>query len=93
MSGGPDPAYVAGHCVVVGYGVPRMTPLGIPETVMAKMPADAGEFIDTWHVVGMRGTDSCDFAVDEVFVVGHLTPTEPSTSTPPPQAHRRRTVC
>jgi len=39
-----------------------------PEAVMAYLPRESCEVIDTWHVMGMRGTGSNDVAVTDVFV-------------------------
>lgn len=39
-----------------------------PETRAMIMPASAGEVIRTWDTLGMRGTGSHDFAVDNLFV-------------------------
>jgi len=36
--------------------------------IAAIMRADEAEVIDTWHSLGMRGTDSNDVAVEDVFV-------------------------
>ncbi len=41
---------------------------GEPEVVMAYLPPENCEIIDTWHVSGMRGTGSNDIAVTDVFV-------------------------
>lgn len=41
---------------------------GTPETVMVALLSEEAELLDTWHVLGLRGTNSCDFAVREVFV-------------------------
>jgi indole-3-acetate monooxygenase len=41
---------------------------GEPEAVMAYLPRESCEVIDTWHVMGMRGTGSNDVAVTDVFV-------------------------
>jgi alkylation response protein AidB-like acyl-CoA dehydrogenase len=76
-SGGPGTHFVAGNCIVMDNGAPRFNSEGIPELILAVMPADRVEFLDTWHVLGMRGTDSCDFAAHEVFVPGHMTTTFP----------------
>ena len=38
------------------------------EEVMTYIPVSEGKVIDTWHVVGMRGTASRDFEVHDVFV-------------------------
>jgi alkylation response protein AidB-like acyl-CoA dehydrogenase len=46
---------------------PRMTPHG-PEMVGLTLMASEAQIIDTWHSLGMRGTDSNDVAVDGVFV-------------------------
>jgi alkylation response protein AidB-like acyl-CoA dehydrogenase len=67
-SGGPQPTHVVGHCVVLDSGAPRLTALGTPETVLALMPAADVELLDNWHVVGLCGTDSCDFVARDVFV-------------------------
>ena len=72
-SGGPDPDLIAGHCVVIENGAPRIGPGGVPDMVLAALPAAQVEFLDTWHVLGLRGTDSCDFAVHEVFVPEDMT--------------------
>jgi alkylation response protein AidB-like acyl-CoA dehydrogenase len=39
-----------------------------PETRMVYFPADTCEIIDTWHVMGMRGTGSHDVEVKDVFI-------------------------
>jgi alkylation response protein AidB-like acyl-CoA dehydrogenase len=39
-----------------------------PEAVMAYLPAESCQVIDTWDVMGMRGTGSNDVAVSDVFV-------------------------
>ena len=41
---------------------------GEPEVVMAYLPRESCHVIDTWHVMGMRGTGSNDVAVTDVFV-------------------------
>ena len=41
---------------------------GAPEVVMAYLPRESCQVIDTWHVLGMRGTGSHDVVVTDVFV-------------------------
>src|SRR5690606_23631686 len=67
-TGGPRPDYVSGNSVVMEGGQPRIGPSGHPEAILALMPASEVEFLDNWHVIGMRGTDSCDVRVRDVFV-------------------------
>jgi alkylation response protein AidB-like acyl-CoA dehydrogenase len=67
-SGGPDPHFVAGNCMIMEDGKPLLDDHGHPQMVLAMIHADQGKFIDTWHVLGMRGTDSCDIEIDDVFV-------------------------
>ncbi|HJU72715.1 MAG TPA: acyl-CoA dehydrogenase family protein [Gemmatimonadaceae bacterium] len=48
-------------------GQPRMTEFG-PEMIAVIMRTSEVEIIDTWHTLGMRGTDSNDAAFKDVFV-------------------------
>ncbi|MBW3668416.1 MAG: acyl-CoA dehydrogenase family protein [Actinobacteria bacterium] len=63
-SGIPHATWVVGHCLVSEGGQPRLGPDGGPEMRMALMPVEAATVLDTWHVLGMRGTASADFEVD-----------------------------
>lgn len=67
-SGGPNPDYVAGNCIVLHDGKPKVGANGFPDAILAMVPAAEAEFVDTWHVLGMRGSDSCDIAIKEKFV-------------------------
>lgn len=53
---------------VLEDGVPRQTEAGGPETRSFFLPAADAEILDTWHVIGLRGTGSSDVAVHDVFV-------------------------
>lgn len=46
---------------------PKMTD-GTPEVIGAIFPAEMGQILDTWDSLGMRGTDSNDIAVSDLFV-------------------------
>lgn len=46
---------------------PRTTPVG-PAIVAVILRTSEVEIVDTWHSLGMRGTDSNDVAADGVFV-------------------------
>lgn len=39
-----------------------------PAVIGAILPAGEATIVDTWHALGMRGTDSADIAVDSVLV-------------------------
>lgn len=67
-SGGPRPDFVTANCIVFEGDAPRRGPSGATETAVVLLEAGQVEFLDTWHVVGMRGSDSCDFAAHGVFV-------------------------
>lgn len=72
-SGGPSPHVVGANCIVMENGSPRVSADGVPEMILAWIPADQVEFLDTWHVLGLRGTDSCDFRIEDVFVPSEMT--------------------
>ena len=67
--------WLSGGCVILeGDGIRRL-PSGAPDARMMFFPAQEVELIDTWHVAGLKGTGSGDFAVSEIWV-----PQERSTS-------------
>jgi indole-3-acetate monooxygenase len=49
-------------------GAPVMDAKGSPEMLQAVLRAADVSILDTWHVSGMRGTGSHDYAVDNLFV-------------------------
>jgi alkylation response protein AidB-like acyl-CoA dehydrogenase len=55
-------------CTVMQGDSPRLTAAGMPELRHLLVPAAAIRIEDTWSVVGMCGTGSHDFIVDDVFV-------------------------
>ena len=61
-----DANWIATTAMVMATDQSR--PEGEPEAVMAYLPRESCEIIDTWHVMGMRGTGSNDVALTDVFV-------------------------
>jgi indole-3-acetate monooxygenase len=55
-------------CVIWEGDKPRRTPAGTPMTRIFWVPAESATILDTWHVLGLRGTGSHDFALADVFV-------------------------
>jgi indole-3-acetate monooxygenase len=53
--------------IVMDGAAPKMVN-GAPELIGAVFPTSDAQIIDTWYTLGMRGTDSCDVAVDSLFV-------------------------
>src|SRR5215472_10354784 len=62
-----DADLIATSAVLVGDHT-RPDGQGGPDLVMVYLPRESCEVIDTWHVLGMRGTGSNDVAVADVFV-------------------------
>ena len=55
-------------CKVVDANGPRLNSDGAPETRTMLVPIEAVTVHDTWNVVGLQGTGSHDFEVEDVFV-------------------------
>ena len=60
--------WLATQCRVIDDNGPRFGPTGAPETRMVMMSADSATIFDTWFPMGMRGTGSKDFVVEDVYV-------------------------
>jgi indole-3-acetate monooxygenase len=53
---------------------PKIDPAtGQPAPFVAFFPRREATILDAWHTLGMRGTGSTDYAVDDLFVPDHLT--------------------
>jgi alkylation response protein AidB-like acyl-CoA dehydrogenase len=63
-----DANWIATTATVMAGEPAQAADTGAPEVVMAYLPRDTCHVIDTWHVLGMRGTGSHDVAVTDVFV-------------------------
>jgi indole-3-acetate monooxygenase len=55
-------------CIMMDGDKPRLTAAGTPVLRALWVPREAVTIVDTWQVMGMRGTGSQDFTVDDVFV-------------------------
>src|SRR5437016_2076910 len=60
-------AWLAARALIFEDGQPRLKD-GQTEERYLFVPAAEAELLDTWHVRGMRGTGTHDFAVNDVFV-------------------------
>ncbi len=67
-SGSQNADWVLGGCLLTENGEPMLDSSGNPRQTMMIMPADSVEFLDTWHVSGLRGTGSLDYQVTNLFV-------------------------
>jgi alkylation response protein AidB-like acyl-CoA dehydrogenase len=55
-------------------GRPKIDPqTGVAAPFAVFFPRDRAKILDTWHTLGMRGTGSTDYAVQDLFVPDHLT--------------------
>jgi alkylation response protein AidB-like acyl-CoA dehydrogenase len=55
-------------CVMMDGDTPYLSPSGAPVLRAVWVPREQVSIVDTWSVMGMRGTGSQDFTVDDVFV-------------------------
>ncbi len=71
-SGCRHAAWLAARALIFEDGQPRLKD-GQTEERYLFVPAAEAELLDTWHVRGMRGTGTHDFAVNDVFVPSERT--------------------
>jgi indole-3-acetate monooxygenase len=55
-------------CIMMDGDTPRRTAAGAPVLRALWVPRESVSIVDTWAVMGMRGTGSQDFTVDDIFV-------------------------
>jgi len=55
--------WLAGGCVLLEDGQPRLLPNGLPDARMVFFPRAAAQALDGWHVSGLVGTGSGEVAV------------------------------
>ena len=63
-----DATWIARTAMVMDGDTPRLSASGAPEVLLAIVPIDDCEIIDTWYVMGMRGTGSDDIVMTNLFV-------------------------
>jgi len=66
-------------CVLWEGDKPVRAPSGAPVTRIFWVPARDAEIVDTWHVLGLRGSSSHDFTLADLFVPDRhsVSPTDP----------------
>ena len=73
-SGGKHATWLGGHCrVYEADGGPRLAADGEHVNRTALFPRSAATIADDWYVVGLRGTRSEGYGVDDLFVEEALT--------------------
>jgi alkylation response protein AidB-like acyl-CoA dehydrogenase len=68
-SGAPNCTWFGGHSVICDAdGTPRKGADGKPMVRTMLFPKSSAEVIDVWDVLGLRGTGSNDYTVNDLFV-------------------------
>ena len=67
-SGTGHAEYVAAGFMPMVDGEMQWVSEGVPDMQVAVVPRDQVEFKDGWHVQGLKGTGSYDYAINDVFV-------------------------
>lgn len=67
-SGSKHAPYIHTGAIVHENGAPRLDAHGAPEVRIFYVPREAVSFGDNWDVIGLRGTGSIDYSVQDVFV-------------------------
>lgn len=67
-SGSYQPAWVPAGFLAMEENGPRRLPDGRPDLRIAVLPPGQVTWSDTWDAVGLRGSQSQDFSVEDVFI-------------------------
>ena len=68
-SGCRQARWMGAHChVLEADGTPRLNRFGRPTVRTLLFPADKATLLDTWRTIGLRGTASDSYSVDDLFV-------------------------
>lgn len=67
-SGSANCTWLCGGTMVYVGGTLQMLPSGRPDNRMMVFPAADAELLDTWHVMGLKGTGSGDIQVSNIRV-------------------------
>lgn len=81
-SGCQHPEWLGAAALIFDGEAPRMGPDGTPDVKLMLFRRSECEVLDTWNPLGMRGTGSTDFRLDNVFIPEYRTF---SLLTTPPQ--------
>jgi indole-3-acetate monooxygenase len=72
FSGHAHCRWLAGGCMLIEDGQPRLLADGRPDTRMVFFPIEAATLLDGWHVSGLTGTGSGEVAVaDQLIPASH----------------------
>lgn len=67
-SGSANCTWLCGGCTVWENGEMKRLPSGAPDARMMVFPASDATLLDTWHVMGLKGTGSGDIEVKDIRV-------------------------
>jgi len=68
-SGGHHATWLGGYCPIFeADGTPRRRPDGSPDARTMLFPASKAAMLDVWDVIGLRGTGSDSYRVEDLFV-------------------------
>jgi len=70
-SGSQNAHWLMGGCMLKEHGELMLDSNGRPRSHPMIMPKNDVEFVDTWHVSGLRGTGSLDYRVKDLFIPEH----------------------
>jgi alkylation response protein AidB-like acyl-CoA dehydrogenase len=71
-SGSRHATWLAAHCgLFEANGEPRLGPNGEHKEITLVLPRSEASIKDVWHVIGLKGTGSDTYSLDDVFIPNH----------------------